>query len=107
MPLHASSIDESLRRLDVQLRKLYTSLPAYTALCVFTGHSDPRRMAELNKRKMEWDTLTKTKSPSEIPREGWWTAQDGRELENEVERVKGGLVFFCITLPKVGTSVSV
>lgn len=106
MPSHNPSVDETLQRLDGQLRKLYTSLPAYTALCIFTGHSDPRRMAELNRRKIEWDTLTKTKAPSEVPREEWWTAQDGRELENEVERVKGGLVFFCITLPKVGASLS-
>ncbi|KAG8889377.1 hypothetical protein FRB98_004470 [Tulasnella sp. 332] len=102
VPSQAPSVNETLEGLDVQLRKLYSSLPAYTALCVFTGHSDPRRMAELNKRKIEWDVLTRTKTPSEVPREEWWTTQDGRELENEAEHAKAGLVFFCITLPKVG-----
>lgn len=64
-------------------------------------------MIELNKRKSQWDTLTRGaggKLPSEIPKEEWWTAQDGRDLEDESEKAKKGSVFFCITLPKAGSS---
>ncbi|KIO31698.1 hypothetical protein M407DRAFT_19432 [Tulasnella calospora MUT 4182] len=100
-------LDTTLTNLDAAVARLHASLPAYTALCIFTGHSDPRKMIELNKRKAQWDTLTRGaggKLPSEIPKEDWWTAQDGRNLEDESERAKKGLVFFCITLPKAGAS---
>ncbi|KAG9041406.1 hypothetical protein FS837_012312 [Tulasnella sp. UAMH 9824] len=100
-------LNTTLTNLDSAIARLHASLPAYTALCIFTGHSDPRRMIELNKRKSQWDNLTRGtggKLPSEIPKEEWWTAQDGRNLEDESERAKKGLVFFCITLPKAGAS---
>ena len=64
-------------------------------------------MAALNKRKATWDGLTRGmggvpgKLPSEIAKEEWWTAADGRALESETELAKKGMVFFCITLPKL------
>ncbi|KAG8930977.1 hypothetical protein FRC02_003398 [Tulasnella sp. 418] len=102
-------LDATLERLDKQIKRLHQSLPAYTALCIFTGHSDARRMSELNKKKAAWDSLTRMNTPngqaikaaSEIPKDQWWTANDGRELENETELARKGLVFFCITLPKI------
>ncbi|KAG1889870.1 hypothetical protein F4604DRAFT_1876618 [Suillus subluteus] len=42
--------------LNNQLVTLYTSLPARTALIIFTGHSDPRRMASLNARKSAFES---------------------------------------------------
>lgn len=61
-------------------------------------------MMEMGKRKAVWDTLTRTTAPRDIPREEWWSAQDGRELESETELCKKGLVFFCITLPKISST---
>ncbi|KAG8895250.1 hypothetical protein FRB99_000686 [Tulasnella sp. 403] len=96
--------EDALVKLDSQIRRLHQSLPAYTALCIFTGQADPRRASELGKRKAAWDTRTRANggtAPSEIPREEWWTTQDGRDLEDESEQARKGLVFFCITLPKI------
>lgn len=33
----------------------------------------------------------------EIPKDQWWTAADGRELEEQVELAKRGLLFLAIT----------
>ena len=49
-------IQTLLSTLDAQLKQLYESLPARTALVIFTGHSDPRRMAELNARKSAFES---------------------------------------------------
>jgi len=42
---------------------------------------------------MKADNKLLGKSTAEIPREEWWTAQEGRELEDEVEKAKHGLLF--------------
>lgn len=83
--------------LNEQLVTLYTSIPPRTALVIFTGHSDPRKMASLNVRKVTFESAIKSgKKVEEIDRSGWWTASDGRELEEEVEKAKRGLLFLGI-----------
>jgi RNA exonuclease 1 len=84
-----------LSNLNTQLKTLQDSLPARTALIIFTGHSDPRRMAALNLRKSAFDVAYKSgKTPEELARDGiMWSASDGRELEQEVELARRGLLF--------------
>lgn len=83
--------------LNEQLVTLYTSLPARTAVVIFTGHSDPRQMASLNARKVAFESAIRSgKKAEEINRSEWWTASDGRELEEEVEKAKRGLLFLGI-----------
>ncbi|KAL1938459.1 hypothetical protein VTO73DRAFT_11699 [Trametes versicolor] len=83
-----------LSTLDNQLRQLYAALPARTALVLFTGHADPRRMAELNARKSAFEgALRMGKNVEELGPESRWTTADGRELEEEVEKAKRGLLF--------------
>ncbi|TFK84802.1 ribonuclease H-like protein [Polyporus arcularius HHB13444] len=83
-----------LSTLDAQLRELYAALPARTAVVIFTGHSDPRRMAELNARKAAFENALKMgKNAEDIEKESRWTSADGRELEEEVEKAKRGLLF--------------
>ena len=94
------ALPEALSALDAQLRTLYEALPARTALVVFTGHSDPRRMSELNARKQAFEgALRMGRSPEELPKEQWWTNAQGRELEEEAERAKRGLLFLGIKAP--------
>ncbi|KIK90919.1 hypothetical protein PAXRUDRAFT_150845 [Paxillus rubicundulus Ve08.2h10] len=84
-------------KLDGHLVSLYTSLPARTAVVIFTGHSDPRRMSALNARKSAFESAIKSgKKAEDIDRSEWWTASDGRELEEEVEKAKRGLLFLGI-----------
>lgn len=84
-----------LSNLNTQLKSLQDSLPSRTALIIFTGHSDPRRMSALNMRKSAFDTAYKSgKTPEELTRDGiTWSASDGRELEEQVELAKRGLLF--------------
>lgn len=80
--------------LNNQLVTLYSALPARTALIIFTGHSDPRRMASLNARKSAFESAIRTgKKAEDMDKADWWTANDGRELEEEVEKAKRGLLF--------------
>ena len=88
-------LEPILSNLNTQLKSLQDSLPSRTALIIFTGHSDPRRMSALNMRKSAFDTGYKSgKTPEELNRDGiTWSAGDGRELEYEVELAKRGLLF--------------
>ena len=92
-----SDIPSILRTLDTQLRTLYTVLPPRTALVLFTGHGDPRRMVELNARKTAFESMLRMgKNAEEIGKENRWTMADGRELEAEVEKAKRGLLFLSV-----------
>ena len=86
--------------LDSRLHKLYEAVPPRTALVIFTGHSDPRRMASLNARKSAFDSAIRSgKNPDDLVHEGAklrWTTADARLLEEEVERAKRGLLFLGI-----------
>lgn len=80
--------------LNNQLTTLYASLPPRTAFIIFTGHSDPRRMASLNARKSAFESAIRGgKNAEDMDRADWWTASNGRELEEEVEKTKRGLLF--------------
>ncbi|KAJ8586177.1 ribonuclease H-like protein, partial [Rhizopogon salebrosus TDB-379] len=80
--------------LNNQLITLYASLPPRTAFIIFTGHSDPRRMASLNARKSAFESAIRGgKNAEDMDKADWWTASDGRELEEEVEKAKRGLLF--------------
>ena len=83
-----------LSTLDTQLKQLYDSFPARTALVIFTGHSDPRRMAELNARKSAFESAVRSgKNTEDLGPEARWTSADGRELEEEVAKARRGLLF--------------
>ena len=77
--------------LGAQLVTLYTSLPARTTVAIFTGHSDPRRKASLNARKVAFESAIKIgKKAEEMDRSVWWTASDVRALKEDVWKVERG-----------------
>ncbi|KAK7001317.1 ribonuclease H [Favolaschia claudopus] len=84
-------LKQVLDALDKHLKTLHASLPPRTALVIFTGHSDPRRMALLNARKTAFESALRSGMPAEelAP----WTASDGRDLEEAVALAKRGLLF--------------
>jgi RNA exonuclease 1 len=97
-PLSRTALTPILTSLNTHLTRLHASLPPRTALIIFTGHSDPRQMSYLNSRKTAFEAALKSgKTLEDIGKEGWWTSSNGRELEDEVERAKRGLVFLSIT----------
>jgi len=88
-----------LTALNLHLKKLHAALPPRTALVIFTGHSDPRRMSALNVRKNAFESALKSgKTPEEVGSGSGgmglrWTAADARDLEEAVEVARRGLVF--------------
>jgi RNA exonuclease 1 len=86
-----------LKSLNDRLKTLHAALPPRTALILFTGHADPRPMAALSQRKSAFDQAIRVGiNPSELEEDKRWTAKDGRELEEAVERAKRGLLFLCV-----------
>lgn len=95
LELTPTNLAPILSNLNTQLKALQGSLPARTALIIFTGHSDPRRMSALNVRRNAFETGYKSgKSPEELTRDGiTWSTSDERELEHQVELTRRGLLF--------------
>jgi RNA exonuclease 1 len=81
--------------LNSRLSRIYDALPPRTAFVVFSGHSDPRRMAKMNSRKAAFEIALRM---GMLPTSGptTWTTQDGRDLESEVELAKRGFLFLRI-----------
>ncbi|KAL0067560.1 hypothetical protein AAF712_005275 [Marasmius tenuissimus] len=83
-----------LKELNGNLKALHASLPSRTALIIFTGHSDPRRMVALNSRKHAFESAIRNSRPiSTLQPEEQWSAHDSRLLEEAVEVAKRGLLF--------------
>ncbi|KAF9268108.1 ribonuclease H-like protein [Marasmius fiardii PR-910] len=83
-----------LSELNTQLKSLHASLPSRTAVVIFTGHSDPRRMVTLNARKHAFETaIRNSKSITTLQPEEQWSTRDSRALEEAVELAKRGLLF--------------
>ena len=54
-------------------------------------------MTSLNARKVAFESAIKSgKKAEEIDQFWWWTASDGRVLQEKVERAKRGLLFLGI-----------
>ncbi|KAJ7213036.1 ribonuclease H [Mycena pura] len=93
-PPGADVMDPVLTALDAHLKALTAALPPRTALVVFTGHSEPRRMALLNARKSAFEAAIRSgMPPEEVGADLRWTASDGRDLEEAVALAKRGLLF--------------
>jgi len=87
-------IASTVNTLNMQLKTLYAALPPRTAVIIFTGHSDPRRMTVLNARKSAFETAIKSrKLPEDLSPEERWSTSDARDLEEAVALAKRGLMF--------------
>ncbi|GAA6060288.1 hypothetical protein JCM10212_002929 [Sporobolomyces blumeae] len=91
-----TEISAAQSKLSAHLAQLHASLPPLTALIVFTGHSDPRKMSALAAKKAKFDRLWKTTPQSQIADEDRWMESDDRQLVDEVERCRFGLSFYCV-----------
>ncbi|KAF9483118.1 ribonuclease H-like protein [Pholiota conissans] len=87
-----------LSALNTHLAAVHAALPPRTALVIFTGHSDPRRMSMLNARKNAFENALKSgRTPEEMRPQGLtWSATDARDLEEAVELARRGLLFLGI-----------
>ncbi|MBW0493406.1 hypothetical protein O181_033121 [Austropuccinia psidii MF-1] len=92
--------DKVYHDLDNNLKSLNEKLPKGTALIIFTGHSDPRNMAELNQKKNRFERSLKLPNTISSTIESLnnqmdkWSNEDERNLADEVEKCKMGMSFF-------------
>ncbi|KAJ3996078.1 ribonuclease H [Lentinula boryana] len=90
----SETLSSALFATSTNLQTIHSSLPSRTALLIFTGHSDPRRMSELSKRKAAFEAAIRKGTPTDQLSEGErWSGADMRELEDAVEVAKRGLLF--------------
>ena len=83
-----------MNSLNTRLKVLHAALPPRSAIVIFTGHSDPRKMASLTARKVAFETAVKSgKLSSNLDPSETWTMQHVRDLEDSVEMAKRGLLF--------------
>ena len=84
--------------LDGKLVTLCTaSLPTRTTMVIFTGHSDPRQLASLNAREVAFESAIKSrKKTEELDRSEWWTASDGKTLEEDGRKGQARVVVLTI-----------
>ena len=86
-----------MEALNNNLKALHSALPPRTALIIFTGHSDPRRMAALNARKNAFENAMRNgKLTDDLGPDERWTSAYVRDLESSVEITKRGLLFLGI-----------
>ena len=79
-------------------------------MVIFSGQSDPRRIASLNGRNVTFELVIKSGKKAEIGRSEWQiqTASDGRALDEEVEKAKRAFFFLAIKSTYVyGSSMAV
>lgn len=90
---------EVSQRLNASIARIHASLPARSALIIFTGHADPRPMLALQERKKAFDAAFK-KGPGGggglLPVGVRWMEEDERKLEAETAVAREGLGFFCV-----------
>jgi len=100
-----SATGAALSLLNSHLSTIWTALPPRTAMVLFTGHGDPRKMVSLQRQKAAWDAAIARKSlataqgPVTLNPEDkdlTWTAGDARSLEDAAELAKRGLLFLAI-----------
>ncbi|KAI0061326.1 ribonuclease H-like protein [Artomyces pyxidatus] len=91
-----ASLRDVLAALDGHLAGLHAALPPRTAFIVFSGHSDPRRMSALNAKKNAFETALRAGRTGEEVDSEMWSSREARELEEEVEKAKRGLVFVSV-----------
>ncbi|KAF8828516.1 hypothetical protein HHX47_DHR3000017 [Lentinula edodes] len=90
----SEAFSSALLATSAHLQTIHSSLPPRTALLIFTGHSDPRKMSELNKRKAGFEAaIRKGVSTDQLSENERWSAADMRELEEAVEVAKRGFLF--------------
>ncbi|KAL7414000.1 hypothetical protein BDY24DRAFT_387172 [Mrakia frigida] len=92
------STSSVLTTLNANLARIHASLPARSALIIFTGHADPRPMLALQEKKKVFDAAFK-KGPAAggpLPEGVRWMEDDERKLEAEVAVAREGLGFFCV-----------
>ncbi|KAG4303756.1 hypothetical protein PORY_002839 [Pneumocystis oryctolagi] len=88
------SIDNSFKNLNERIYKLYTYLPKYTILLIYSGTGDPREMLKFNSKKTAFNIEFKTKKWDEC--ENRWDDNDNEKLALATNKARRGISFITL-----------
>ncbi|KAG4303207.1 hypothetical protein PCANB_000599 [Pneumocystis canis] len=88
------SVDDTFKNLNERINKLYTSLPEYTILLVYSGTGDPREMLKFNSKKNAFNIEFKTKKWDEC--ENTWNDDDNEKLALATNKARRGISFITL-----------
>lgn len=88
------SLNNAYSRLNARLKSLYMNLPTNTALLIWTGQGDKRRMMELHAKRHRFNHEYKTKKWKDIS--CVWTDEDSMNLDKATDMARKGLAFLAI-----------
>lgn len=90
------SLDAAVRRLTARVERIYAALPPCTALIIYTGSGDPRRMAQLQAMHGQWRKEYNTPGRKWDELSVKWTDVEDQELKKAVQRARSGIGFITV-----------
>lgn len=94
LPEPPSDVGQLLAQLNHRIQTLWTSLPAATALIIYSGSGDPREMSRLQAKRQLFKKEYETKNWQFI--EDKFTDSDKQALEQAVEKARSGVAFLAV-----------
>ncbi|EMR09053.1 hypothetical protein PNEG_02824 [Pneumocystis murina B123] len=88
------SVDNAFTKLNERVYKLYTRLPKYTILLIYSGTGDPREMLKFNSKKNAFNIEFKTKKWEEC--ENKWDDNDNEKLALATNKARRGISFITL-----------
>lgn len=88
------SVDNTFKKLDERINKLYTCLPKCTILLIYSGTGDPREMLKFNSKKNAFNMEFKTKKWDEC--ENKWEDDDNEKLALATNKARRGISFITL-----------
>lgn len=86
-------LERALARLTERLERIFASLPACTALIVYSGSGDPREMAKLQQMHNQWRKEYNTPGSKWDQLSVTWTDVEDQALRKAVQRARSGIGF--------------
>lgn len=94
-----AEVANAYEKLNAQLKTLHASLPSRTAFIMFSGHSDPRKLAPLTAKKNAFEkALQSGQKVKDMEREQLFSAYNSRDLEGLVAKAKEGHLLLSVKL---------
>lgn len=89
-------VEGSVRRLTARIERIYAALPPCTALVLYSGSGDPRRMAALQGTQAQWRREYNTPGRKWDELSVQWTDVEEQALKRAVSKARSGIGFITV-----------
>lgn len=89
----SSPLQQALSRLTQRLVRIHDALPPCTALILYSGSGDPRRMAQLQHMHAQWRKEYNTPGKKWDDLSVKWTDVEDQALKRAAQRARSGIAF--------------